>query len=188
MEAARNRIRALERQKSDIEVCGETEKLHARSLKLHGLWEMAKLMPISETGWERIVLTVDSGAADTVMPASISKLVPISRSPKLGTQYEAANGGVLVNLGGKKCNFRTGPDMPELLMSVQIVDVHKPLLAASKIVEAGNAPVFSKDDPHIQIKNGPKLPMKCVNGTYELEMWVKNEPDGPEAGFTGPRR
>ena len=73
-------------------------------------------------------------------------------------------------------------------MSVQIVDVHKPLLAVSKIVEAGNAVVFSKDDPHIQIKNGPKLPMKCVNGTYRLEMWFKNEPDGPEAGFTWPRR
>ena len=145
-------------------------------------------MPISETGWERIVITVDSGAAYTVMPASIAKLVPISRSPKLGTQYEAANGGVLVNLGEKKCKFRTGPDMPELLMSVQIVDVHKPLLAVSKIVEVANALVFSKDDPHIQIDNGPKLPMKCVNGTYELEMWVKNDPDGPEAGFTGPRR
>ena len=33
-------------------------------------------------------------------------------------------------------------------MSVQIVDVHKPLLAVSKIVEAGNTVVFSKDDPH----------------------------------------
>ena len=105
-------------------------------------------MPISETGWERIVLTVDSGAADTVMPASIANLVSISRSQKFGTQYEAAHGGVLVNSGAKKCKFRTGPDMPELLMSVQIVDVHKPLLAVSKMVEAGNAVVFSKDDPH----------------------------------------
>ena len=134
------------------------------------MWDIAKLMPISETGWERIVLTVDSGAADTVMPASIAKLVPISRSLKLGTQYEAANGGVRVNLGAKKCKFRTGPDMPELLMSVQIVAVHKPLLAVSKIVQAGNAIVVSKEDPHIQINHAPKLPMKCVNGTYELEM------------------
>ena len=141
-------------------------------------------MPMSEGGWERIVLAVDSGASDTVMPPSIARLVKMVRSHKVGTQYEAANDGILENLGEKLCTFRTGPEAVELLMHIQVVDVHKPLLAVSKIVEAGNSVIVSQDDPHIQIKDGPKLPLKLVGGTYELEMWVKNEPEKPEAGFS----
>ena len=76
-----------------------------------------------------------------------------------------------------------------MLMTFQVVEVHKPLLAVSRIVEAGNTVVFSKDDPHIQIKDGPRLPLKLVAGTYELELWIKNEPGKPEQGFSrlGPR-
>ena len=74
-------------------------------------------------------------------------------------------------------------------MTFEVFEVHKPLLAVSRIVEAGNSVIFSLDDPHIQIKDGPKLPLKLVAGTYELELWIKNEPGKPDEGFSrqGPR-
>ena len=90
------------------------------------------------------------------------------------------------NLGERRANMRIAEKSTDYLdIAFQVIeDVHKPLLAVSKIVEAGNSVIFSQDDPHIQIKDGPKLPLKLVGGTYELEMWVKNEPEKPEAGFS----
>ena len=158
---------------------------------LMGLWKIEDqaLMSASEPLWERIIVTVDSGASDTVLPPSIARRIPMLRSTKVGTRDEVANGGIIENLGEKICSLRLGPGQPEMLMTFQVVEVHKPLLAVSRIVEAGNTVVFSKDDPHIQIKDGPKLPLKLVAGTYELELWIKNEPGKPEQGFSrlGPR-
>ena len=63
----------------------------------------------------------------------------------------------------------------ELEIAFQVVeDVHKPLLAVSSIVEQGHEVVFSKVAPHILLSNGKKIPMKHVQGTYELDIWIKN--------------
>ena len=59
------------------------------------------------------------------------------------------------------------------LMSFQVVDVQKPLLAVSKLVAAGNKGVFD-EDPHILMQTGERIPMRCVGGTYEVEIWVRN--------------
>ena len=48
------------------------------------------------------------------------------------------------------------------------------LLAVSSIVKQGYQVVFAEEDSHIALSNGVKIPMKHVNGTYELEIWVKN--------------
>ena len=78
----------------------------------------------------------------------------------------------------------------EMFMHIQVVHVHKPLLAVSKIVQAGNSVILSTEDPHIMMKNGQKLPLKLAGGTYELELWVNNEkaPDKPEGDFSRPSR
>ena len=69
-------------------------------------------------------------------------------------------------------------------MSFQVVKVHEPLLAVSKLVEAGNEVHFDKDDPHILLPTGQKLPMTCNNGTYEVEVWIENPGAPPDpAGF-----
>ena len=193
--AAQERIKTLDRQSlqkpiEDFQQQAERDRFSSALSRSHidGLWEIGKLMPISEPLWERIVLTVDSGASDTVIPPSVARKVPMLMGTKIGTQYEVANGGVISNLGEKRCVLRTGPGSPEMLMTFQVVEVHKPLLAVSKIVEAGNSVCFEKEDPHIKLKGGGKIPMRCVNGTYEIELWVKNEPGEPDAGFNRPSR
>ena len=72
-------------------------------------------------------------------------------------------------------------DVSSMIMSFQVVEVHKPLLAVSRLVEAGHDVKFSKTDPHILLSTGAKIPMKCNMGTYEIEVWILNP------GFTGPR-
>ena len=42
--------------------------------------------------------------------------------------------------------------------------------------------VFAETESHIARSNGVKIPMKFVNRTYELDIWMKNP------GFTGQGR
>ena len=52
-------------------------------------------------------------------------------------------------------------------------DVHKPLLAVSSIVRQGHKVVFAEEDAHIALKGGGTIPMGHVNGTYEVDTWIK---------------
>ena len=47
------------------------------------------------------------------------------------------------DIGTKLCNTTS------LVVSFQIIKVHKPLLAVSRLVEAGRKAHFYQDDPHI---------------------------------------
>ena len=132
--------------------------------------------------WERVILTVDSGASDTVLPPSVARNIPLLHSDKVGIEYEVANGGVVINLGEKRAEMKLKEnDATSMLMSFQVVEVHKPLLAVSRLVEAGHEVNFKKQDPHILLSTGAKVPMRCNTGTYEVEVWILNP------GFTGPR-
>jgi hypothetical protein len=150
-----------------------------------GLWAKQALNAVSELPkWERVVLTVDSGASDTVLPPHIACNIPLTHSPRVGTEYEVANGGTVINLGERKAQMKLregDADAKSMLMSFQVVEVHKPLLAVSRLVENGHLVNFSKNDPHILLSTGVKVPMKCNLGTYEVEVWLLNP------GFTGPR-
>jgi hypothetical protein len=150
-----------------------------------GLWAKQALSAVNELPrWERVVLTVDSGASDTVLPPHIACNIPLTHSPRVGTEYEVANGGTVVNLGERKAQMKLregDADAKSMLMSFQVVEVHKPLLAVSRLVENGHLVNFSKNDPHILLSTGVKVPMKCNLGTYEVEVWLLNP------GFNGPR-
>ena len=150
--------------------------------RLCGLWLKQSLMAAAEMPeWERVVLTVDSGASDTVIPPSVARHLPLINSDKVGIEYEVANGGVVVNLGERRAEVSTKMGHANtFLMSFQVVDVHKPLLAVSKLVAAGHKVIFDKDEPHILLSTGEKVHMRCSGGTYEIEVWIKNP------GFTRP--
>ena len=59
-------------------------------------------------------------------------------------------------------------------ISFQVVeDVHKPLLAVSSIVKQGYKVVLAEEEAHIALKDGGCVPMRDVNGTYELVIWIQ---------------
>ena len=72
-----------------------------------------------------------------------------------------------------------GSDAP-FLMSLQVVKVHKPLLAVSRLVAAGHEVHFDKENPHMILSSGQKLPMFCNGVAYEVEIWIENPPGKPE--------
>ena len=63
----------------------------------------------------------------------------------------------------------------------QVVDVHKPMLAVSLITAKGHKVVFADQDNHILLASGQKLPLRNTNGVFELDVWIKKDPN--EAGF-----
>ena len=95
--------------------------------------------------WEKITLTVDSGASDTVLLPHMLRQVDLVHTVKVGTEYEVANGEVVHNLGEKRCLMRTGEtSKDELDLVFQVVEhVHKPLLAVSFIVRQGHKVIFA---------------------------------------------
>ena len=150
---------------------------------LCGLWAKQALNAVSsKPQWERVVLTVDSGASDMVLPPSICSNIPLAHSSRVGTEYEVANGGTVINLGERKAEMKLREgDTSTMILSFQVVEVHKPLLAVSKLIEAGHSVHFNQGDPHILLKSGVKLPMRCNLGTYEVDVWILNP------GFAGPQ-
>ena len=118
--------------------------------------------------WEKPTSTVDSGAFDTVIPPRPLQLCAVIHTPKVGTEYEVANGEVVHNLGERKAVMRiTEKSKDELGISSQVdADVHKPPLAMSSIVRQGHKVVFAEQDAHIVLKDGGHIP----NETCQWDM------------------
>ena len=112
-----------------------------------------QLMTNGATGitWEKVTLTVDSSASDTVIPPHYLRWCEISHTEKVGTEYEVANGENVYNIGERRCIMRmaeTGKATEELEIAFQVVeDVHKPLLAVSAITKQGHSVVFAEEIP-----------------------------------------
>ena len=72
--------------------------------------------------WERIVLTVDSGALETVVPPDVARILPLIHTSQAGTVYEAAIGEVVVNIGEKRADMITKfGNTSSMIMSFQAV-------------------------------------------------------------------
>ena len=67
---------------------------------LCGLWARKAISAVADLPeWGRIVLTVDSGASETVVPPDVASCLPLLHTSQVGAEYEVTNGGVVVNLG-----------------------------------------------------------------------------------------
>ena len=129
-----------------------------------------------EVRWEKLTLTVDSGASDTVVPPKFCAWSTIFHTDKVGTEYEVANGQVVHNLGERRCTIKVSDKVGELNIAFQVVEVHKPLLAVSSLTAQGHKVVFADRDDHILLRSGEKLPLRNLNGVYELDIWVRQDP------------
>ena len=130
---------------------------------LCGLWARKAISGVADLPeWERIVLTVDSGVSETLVPPYVARTLPLIHTNQVGTEYGVANGGVVVNLGEKRADIITkfGNTNPKIV-SFQVVKVHKPLLAVSRLVEAGHQVHFDNIELHILVTLGEKVLMSC---------------------------
>ena len=138
--------------------------------------------------WEKLTLTVDSGASDTVVPPQFCSWPTSLHTDKVGTEYEVANGQVVYNLGERRCTIKASELVGELNIAFQVVEVHKPLLAVSSLTAQGHKVIFAASDDHILLANGVKLPLRNINGVFELDVWIKKDPSEPGFARQGPVR
>ena len=128
-----------------------------------------------------MTLTVDSGALDTAVPPGYCSWSTIFRTENVGAEYEVVNGCVVHNAGKRRCTMKVDDNIGELSIVFQVVDVHKPLLAVTSNSAKGHKVVFADKDNHLLLANGQKLPLRNVNGVFQLDVWIKKDPN--EAGF-----
>ena len=131
---------------------------------------------------------VDSGASDTVVPPTVCASAQLHMTAKVGTEYEVADGGVVENLGEKRCLMKVNQSTSSAeatSMVFQVVDVSKPLLSVCKVCQAGHQVVFGKDESAIWVGGDSKnkIPLRNNAGTFELDCWIR--PD--ETGFSRPK-
>ena len=158
---------------------------------MHLLYEKRGVLNAVNPGWEKLTLTVDSGASDTVVPPTVCSLAPLVKGPRYGIEYEAANGETVDNMGERDCLMKTGEIEaadPGMEMKFQVVDVSKALLSVNRVCEQGHEVLFSKREggSAILVNGDPKkrIPLRNSGGTYELDVWVK---PNPNSGFSRPR-
>ena len=107
-----------------------------------------------DDGWVEIEITVGSGACDTVMPTNMFQRISILQTEDSRRQrkYEVANGAYIVNKGERKCllMFENSGIMKKI--TFQCADVHKPLLAISKVADLGYDCTLGKDGGELKDK------------------------------------
>ena len=127
------------------------------------------------TTWEKVDVTVDSGAAEFVMPQDTCEEIPIvpTEASKNNMHFRVANGQRIPNYG-----MRHVKGLDELGRSsgfkAQVTDVGGVLGAVSKMTEAGNIVIFDEVGGHkiINRKSGRVTPMRKENGVFKTTLWV----------------
>ena len=126
-------------------------------------------------------LTVDSGAADHVMPIGwlLMFLVVKSIGSIRGLHYVAADGTRIPNVGQQLVKFMTlDGTWTELLF--QIAAINKPIVSVSKLNEAGYKVAFDENNSYIMHKKTKRvIKMKKEKGVFV--------PKKLETGFSSPR-
>ena len=141
-------------------------------------------MNACEGTWEKIDITVDSGAVDTVAPPSVASHVPIESTwaSQEGYCYRAANGQLLPNLGERKIRGVT-QEGSAVGLTFQVAEVTKVLGSVSKFCEAGNRVVFDDSDPegsYIMNKStGVRTKMHKSDGVYKIPVWMRKSTPMP---------
>lgn len=133
-------------------------------------------------------ITIDSGAAESVMPVEFLKAQPMEATSedKKKARYIAANGDVMYNAGQKKVKFKT-KDGNISSITFQATGVRKPLAAVSRIVEKGNKVVFSPSGSYIQnLATGKKVEIEQEKGTYVMNVNFMIDDSEQQQVFSGP--
>ena len=81
-------------------------------------------------------ITIDSGAAESVLPRKMLPKEPmVEEAKRRGVKYVAANGGKMENIGEIKVKFKRVGSKAVNSITFQVTDVSKPLASVSRILD-----------------------------------------------------
>ena len=139
--------------------------------------------------WVAITVTVDSGACVTVMPSGLCMGIPIVDNDlsRAGVEYEVANGESIPNLGERQCQVMTAGSMIPKKITFQIAEVHKPLLSVAACSDMGFDCFLGQEGGTLKDRvTGECIPLERHGSLYSMKMWVRQNPEIPTQGFSGP--
>ena len=170
----RNRFEALSVEEAELEVLFVDVEVEEKPVA--HVQKTGKLVPAG-----RGKITIDSGAAESVMPKDMLPNEPAveGKAKKNGVRYVAANGAKMENMGEKKAKFKIDGSQAVNGITFQVTDVSKPLASVSRILDKGNRVVFSRGPEGSYIENevtGEWMPIKEERGTFVIEVdWLEPE-------------
>ena len=129
---------------------------------------------------ERLDLTVDSGAAVSAIPRDAAKSFPTvqDKEPK---NYTSASGHAVPTLGSKRTvlRFQSGKTGA---VEFDVMDVPKPLLSVSKVLQKGYWVIFDTDCSYIENKvTGEWFKLYERGGVFVLPSWLCYPNEGQAA-------
>ena len=144
-------------------------------------------MSIKEGQWERIQVTVDSGAMRNVVPKSVAQAFVIEESDmtRAGVNFVAANDTVIKNYGCRKILGMT-EGWNVINFKAHVADVMKPLASVVEMEESAMKVVFERSANsagYIQsLRTGQKINLYREGREYKFDVWVpaQAEPPAPE--------
>ena len=133
-------------------------------------------------------ITVDSGAADNVLPRRILRKwmkIRQSKASKDGVHYVAANGARIRNEGEVDFRFETKNGEKHSWV-FQVAEVNKVLASVSSLVDSGHTVTFDKDEATgvdlsriIHKKSGKSVQMRRERNVWTIDTFVNDD-----AGFS----
>ena len=130
------------------------------------------------SGYKRLEVIVDSGAAASVLPRGLLPDYPVTdgEAVKRGVHYLTADGGRVPNLGETRLRLVTR-DKTKCTIKFQVAEVQKPILSVGSLAAMGNGVTFTRYGGTItHLKTGRKIAFKKRGGVYILEMLVAPGP------------
>ena len=139
-------------------------------------------------------MTVDSGAADNVIPRRMvrgkyNKIRP-STGSKRGVYYVSATSGRIANEGECDFHFTTKDGQPQEF-TFQIAEVNKALCAVSYLVDKGHQVIFDQDEVTgvdtsriVNKKSGKMIPLSRERNVWTIDAFIEEDENAdPETPF-----
>ena len=116
-------------------------------------------------------IVVDSAAGESCWPKDLGGAFETKPSKK-NIILKTANGGETGHYGEKEITFKRGNDDEIVGLKFQVTDAKKPLLAARRLVERGNAVSFGPEPDQNYVLNaetGRKIGMEKRGGAFAIK-------------------
>ena len=134
-------------------------------------------------------ITVDSGAADNVMPRRLLRgraKIRDSEASLQGVHYVAANNSRIKNEGEADFQFKTR-DGQSMSWLFQVAEVNKTLAAVSALVDSGHRVTFDRDEETgvdvsfiTHKKSGASVQMRRERNVWVIDAFVDDDNDDME--------
>ena len=160
------------------EPTGRSEEISPEAL-------LASWRGIDPQGWMKIECVLDSGASESVCPASMAPHWPTRESAgsRMGLHYTSASGQRMPNQGEQHLPvaFDNGIKTTAIF---QIAEVSRPLIGVGRVCEMGNRVIFgSSGGVIVNLSTGKETRFERKEGVCTFTIWIPPPELAP--GFTG---